>query len=412
MLPRILSVPCILIFAILAANAQDERIQRGKIVKLDLDAKAITIRVGDKDRDFRLLESTQVLGARGATLAEKLKGFKVGAAILFKPAKKDGQDVLVGIKLGAEPQTDDKRIAEDTTKLVPLTDLGTGKYQGYEGGLYPGGKNERPQEHEAAGLGLAKEVTPRDADGEPNPDGKIVLLSIGMSNTSQASQGFAKRLASFAERNPRLVFVNGAQGGMTAFRIQNPEDGGSGTQYWSAVDKALKNAGVTREQVQVIWIKQADAGPSQGFPAYAKTLQSELAKIVQLLPLRFPNVKLCYLSSRTYGGFATTKLNPEPYAYESGFSVKWLIEQQLSGDKALNYDPARGKAMAPWLSWGPELWANGAKKNRAGVNYEVGDFAKDGTHHSAAGMEKLGRHLLDFFRSDATTRTWFLRAQE
>lgn len=301
------------------------------------------------------------------------------------------------------------KIGADTSKLVPLSELGSDKYQGFAGGLYPGGKNDRPKEHEAAGLLIAKEITPRSTDGQPSPDGKIVLLSVGMSNTSQASQGFAKLLAKFEDKNPRLIFVNGAQGGMTAFRIQNPDDGGSGTKYWSVVDQALKNAGVTRAQVQAVWIKQADAGPSQGFPVYAKTLQSELAKIVQILPARFPNVKLCYLSSRTYGGFATTKLNPEPYAYESSFSVKWLIEQQLSGDKTLNYDPTRGKVTASWLSWGPDLWANGANKNRAGVSYEVGDFAKDGTHHSPAGMEKLGRHILEFFRSEATTRGWFTK---
>ena len=32
-------------------------------------------------------------------------------------------------------------------------------------------------------------------------------------------------------------------------------------------------------------------------------------KIVQFLPKRFPNVKLCYLSSRTYGGWAKPRPN-------------------------------------------------------------------------------------------------------
>ncbi|MCI0683376.1 MAG: hypothetical protein L0Y71_14830 [Gemmataceae bacterium] len=296
----------------------------------------------------------------------------------------------------------------DRSKLIPLPELGTGKYHGFEGGFYPGGKNERPKEHEAAGLRLARDIMPRGADGQPHPEGKIVLLSIGMSNTSQASQGFSRQLRDADGVNPHMVFVNGAQGGMTAARIQDPTSD-SGVKYWTTIDQRLEQAGLTRAQVQAVWIKQADAGPSQGFPAYAKKLQGELARIVQLLPERFPNVKLAYLSSRTYGGFATTKLNPEPYAYESGFSVKWLIEQQLQGDAGLNCDPARGKVKAPWLSWGPDLWANGAKKNRAGVSYEESDFGKDGTHHSPAGVEKLGRHLLEFFRTDTTTRGWFLR---
>src|SRR5262249_13574578 len=141
--------------------------------------------------------------------------------------------------------------------------------------------------------------------------------------------------------NERLLFVNGAQGGMTAQAIQDPDDEGPGTRYWTEVDRRLKKAGCSRAQVQVVWIKQADAGPSQGFPGYARKLQGELRKIVQVLAKRFPNVKLVYLSSRTFAGYARSRLNPEPYAYESGFSVKWLIEEQLKGDAALNFDSGK-----------------------------------------------------------------------
>jgi len=162
----------------------------------------------------------------------------------------------------------------------------------------------------------------------------------------------------------------------------------------------------------VIWIKQADAGPSEGFPGYAKKLQGELMRIVQLMPGRFPNLKLVYLSSRTYGGYARTRLNPEPYAYESGFAVKWLIEQQIKGESALNYDVKKGAVKAPWLSWGPYLWANGATKRADGFSYAESDFAADGTHQSPSGQEKVGRLMLHFFKSDTTTRSWFLRQSE
>jgi hypothetical protein len=411
MFPRCLSTTIGVLVLAGYILAQDGGPSRGKITKLDAESKSITLKVGDKEQTFRVVESTRLPDARGDSLAEKLRSYKIGAAVMFKAAKQDGHDVLVGLKLtdDKKPAAKGERVSGDTSKLMALPELGTGKYQGFEGGLYPGGKNERPKEHEAAGLRLAKEVTPRGGDGQPSPIGKIVLLSIGMSNTSQASTGFAKQLGAFADKNPRVLFVNGAVGGQTAAAIQDPDDNGRGTRYWAVVDQRLTEADATRAQVQAVWIKQADAGPSEGFPAYAKKLQGELANIGQILPKRFPNVKLCYLSSRTYGGYATTKLNPEPYAYESGFSVKWLIEQQLKGDAALNYDPARGQVTAPWLSWGPYLWANGAKKNADGLFYDVGDFGTDGTHHSGAGVDKQGRQLLEFFRSDTTTRGWFTR---
>ena len=304
----------------------------------------------------------------------------------------------------------------DTTGLKPLTDLGIGAYRGFKGGLYPDGKNERPAGHEAAGLALAKQVVPLDRDGKPAADGKIVLLGIGFSNTVQAFAGFMQVAQGDTDINPRVVLVNGAVGGMSANMIQNPSEG-RGAKYWATVDDRLKTADVTRNQVQVIWLKETNPGPHEGgFPKYIQDLQAELTRIVQFLPGRFPHLKLVYLSSRTYAGWArarpprTSPGNSEPYSYETGFAVKWLIERQLQGDPALNHDPTRGDARAPWLSWGPYLWANGETKRQDGFSFQRSDFrADDQMHHSPQGQEKIGRMLLQFFKSDATTRGWFVR---
>ena len=401
-----------------AANAKGGKpggIEKGKIKKLDLDKLTITLTQDGKDRQFVLDEETRVLDVKEGSIKERLKGFKDGADVFFKPAKRDGKDVLEGIKLadGAQPKgapPKGERVTPDTSNLKPLTEMGDAKYHGFSGGLYGDGKNQRPKAHEAAGLTLSKQVQPLDADGKPSPAGKIVLLSVGMSNTSQASNGFQQAIAKDKDVNPSFLFVNGAVGGQTAFAIQDPNDNGRGTKYWAEVDQRLQKAGVSRAQVQAIWIKEADAGPSSGFPKYAKTLEAELNRIVQIFPERFPNCKLVYLSSRTYGGYATTKLNPEPYAFESGFSVQWLIGEQLKGNEELNFDPKKGKVRAPWLSWGPYLWANGATKRADAFYYEPTDFAGDGTHHSGEGSRKIGEHMLQFFKTDTTSRPWFVRA--
>lgn len=394
-----------------------QEIQRGTLKKLDVARKKITIESAGKEREYSLTDDLRVLDATGKDLAERLKDFREGSPIFFQPTR-DGGDVLRAVRLDNQPANrpgrnndgERKLVSPDTKSLKPLNELGAAKYQSFEGGFYPGGKNERPKDHEAAGLKLAKQVQPLNAQGQPDPSGKIVLLSIGMSNTMQSSQGFQRALGEASGLNPRVQFVNGAVGGMTAAAIQDPNDARTGKRYWDTVDDRLREARASREQVQAVWIKQANAGPNQGFPKYAQQLQSDLVKIVQVITERFPNAKLAYLSSRTYGGYATTRLNPEPYAYESAFSVKWLVEQQIEGDKSLNFDPARGEVKAPWLSWGPYLWANGSTPRADGFAYEPADFTpNDGTHQSPSGQRKVGQLLLKFFESDSTTKPWFSR---
>lgn len=300
---------------------------------------------------------------------------------------------------------------KDSTGLIPLSELGTGTYQGKEGGLYPGGGNTRPAAHEASGLKLARAVRPLDRDGKPADDGKIVLLSIGMSNATQEFSTFKPMADRDPSKDPRLVIVDGAQGGMTAATIIDLE-AARGQQYWNVVEARLKGAGVTPEQVQVAWIKEADAGPTGPFPDYAVKLATELARVAQILKEKFPNITLAYCSNRIYAGYATTALNPEPYAYHSGFSVKWLIEKQVEGDPELNFDPARGPVKSPWLSWGPDLWADGVKPRRDGLTYARSDFVADGTHPARDGArEKVARLLLDFFKTDSTARLWFLAGE-
>lgn len=306
----------------------------------------------------------------------------------------------------------------DTSRLTPLPDLGTGRYQEFEGGLYPEGRNDRPAEHEAAGVALAAQVRPLDAQGRPADDGKIVLLGIGFSNTVQAFNGFQEAVAADHEVNPHLVLVNGAVGGRSAAMIQNPDDQKLGTQYWATVDERLQAAHVTREQVQAVWIKETDPAPHQGgFPKYTQTLERELTKIVQVLPRRFPNARLAYLSSRTYGGWAMRRPNggepgnSEPFSYESGFAVKWLLQRQIAGDAELNFAAARGDVKAPWLSWAAYLWTNGATPRKDGVFFDYNDFSeRDRMHESPAGQKKVGGLLLKFFKTDATTRPWFVNA--
>jgi hypothetical protein len=293
--------------------------------------------------------------------------------------------------------------ARESTGMTALPDLGKGKYQGEQGGLYPGGANTPPAAHLKAGRELARRIVPLDAEGRESASGKIVLMSVGMSNTTMKFQTFQKLAKSDSSLNPRLVILDGAQGGQVVWVTANPK-----AVFWDVVDERLAAAGVTRKQVQAAWVLQATPGPNRPWPVEVRELQRYLVETLHVMHDRFPNLKIAYLSSRTYAGYATSPLNPEPHAYESGFAVKWLIADQIAGNVELNYDPSKGAVRAPWCAWGPYVWADGTKANADGLSYVRRDYVEDGTHPSASGREKVAARLLQFLKTESTSRPWFM----
>ena len=293
-----------------------------------------------------------------------------------------------------------------TGHLTPLTELGAARYKGEDGGLYGSGRNEPPVAHREAALREAAKIQPLDADGKPTKDGKVVLLSVGMSNTTQAFSRFKQLADPDPTKSPQLVIVDGAQGGQTGMRWADVK-----TPLWAEVDSRLQRAGVSAKQVQVVWMKQAEAGPANlgEFPRHALVLKTNLVASLHNLKAKFPNLRVAYLSSRTYGGYATTQLNPEPFAFETAFAPRWLIQDQIAGRPELNFDPARGPVKSPLLLWGPYLWADGETPRQAdGFRYRKEDFGTDGTHPTDAGRQKVAGLLLKFFLSDPTAQ-WFRR---
>jgi uncharacterized protein (TIGR03382 family) len=299
-----------------------------------------------------------------------------------------------------------------STGMVPLTDLGAGLYNGRMGGLYPDGNNTRPGAHDAAGLAIASSLQPLDAAGNPDSvNGKLVMASLGLSNTTQESQAFISLLASQTDLNPRFQFVDGAQGSQTTVNWKNPSD-----NVWTVFANRLSAAGVTGSQLQVVWMKvvlPAGQYPGNGFVSDNEWLAEEMKAVVLVLKQKYPAVQMMFLSSRIYAGYASTNLHPEPSAYEHGFAVKWLIEQQINGDASVAYTGATPPS--PWLAWGPYLWADGLGSDNApggipgrsdGLEWACSEYQNDGTHPGPAAEAKVAQMLLDFFEADTTTQ-WF-----
>ena len=302
--------------------------------------------------------------------------------------------------------------------VSPLNEMAFSTYASNKGGLYPNGSNTRPPTHEVAGVAIANAIQPLDSAGTVNTNtGKIGLLSIGMSNVTQewATKGtnhFRGLATNDPSVNPAVVIADGGISGQDAVDWTNIL-----SANWAFVaTNRLTSVGLTTNQVQVIWMKQAIqfAGTNGPFPTHAKLLQTMTEQIVRDARVMFPNLKIMYLASRTraYTNANPSAPNPEPYAFESGFSVRWVVEDQIKATNNLNYNSSLGPVVAPWLSWGPYLWADGL--NPRGDNFiwlcTDTEFTIDFMHPSAAGgVPKVATQLLTFFKTDPTATPWFLR---
>lgn len=292
----------------------------------------------------------------------------------------------------------------DFSNLIPIMDMSSSEtYNGEEGGLYGMGSNDPPANHFSTAQNISREITPLDENGNPSSDGKIVFISIGMSNTSIEFKDFINVAESDSEVSSEINFINGAQVGMTA------EDWAASDEPWQVLDQRIQNDGATNKQVQVAWVKLALAYPTTGWPQATETLKEYLINIMQRLKQNFANIKIVYLSSRSYGGYALIDKNPEPYAYESGFAVRWLILDQINGSPELNYDSLKGVVVSPLLLWGPYLWANALTPRSDGLVWEISDFEPDGTHPDEKGKSKISNLLLNYFKTSELANSWFLR---
>lgn len=328
----------------------------------------------------------------------------------------------------------------DWLPLVAITDM-TAPYKGEDGGLYGGGKNESPAAHRAAHSKETEKIVPRNANGEPAGEGRIGFITIGFSNPSIESEDFKRTADADAQKSPRVTIVNGCIGGRSAVmwawdgadilpkaeqeRLDKAMDtvrmpkgkrsSGMEKDTWPTLARRIGEAGLSPKQVQVAWLKHVEANPKPfgEFPAHARQLQQDITAVLQIARHHYPNLRVVYLSSRTFGGWSGRESgSPEPFAYESGFGTRWVVQSQIDGDAAMNFDPARGEVKAPLVFWGPYLWARGDVANKNGLIWTQNDVRADQLHPNEHGCAKTTALLLNFFKTNEGASKWFLKAGE
>jgi hypothetical protein len=305
--------------------------------------------------------------------------------------------------------------------LIPLNDLGPRPYRlGYIGGLYENGSNQIPADHLADGLRFAQRIEPLDANGQPSPDGKIGLITIGNGDTDRVicspfrgvpceSGSFTSMVANNPRVNPAVAVVNAAYDDFTL----------TNNHLTPVLDNVkvqqLDPAGLTEQQVQVAWLQMSYEHPSVDIDCACGSdynLKVDIGETLRALNARYPNLHIAYLSSRPFAGYSPDAWNTEPFAYDTAITMRIMIFDQLEQVRynavwndtrvgPINYN----KGEAPWIAWGPYMWANGTTPRSDGLTWQPEDY--DGEFLSAQGAHKAATLLFDFLMTDPTARLWF-----
>lgn len=255
------------------------------------------------------------------------------------------------------------------TGLTPFLDLQTGYYMGYQAGLYPGGTNILSGPHLKSGKTIAQGIKPLDGDGNVNfGDGVVLVVGFGPSVPGHIFNKFVQHIRDPSvtyNLNPCVDALNLCIGG---------KDIGYGTgdstadDYWADLVTKVTDVGYTVDQVQIGWMYFNAKGLTEPptFPDNSVFMKDQFVKFINKSKEYFPNLKIMYVSSRHWGGYADTTLTEyyslaEPASYQNSWTVKWLIEEQINNtNPLLQYKGANPKS--PYLLWGPNFWCDGNLK--------------------------------------------------
>jgi hypothetical protein len=322
------------------------------------------------------------------------------------------------------------------TPIIDFTsaELYLGKFAGF---LY-NGTNDLTGQHDTDGRGAASAVVKLDSSGNPSATGSIGVVAIGMSNWNEEMCGMEDSTGcqpgTFFQQaesdqaadtvNPAIIFVNCAQPNMDAGRWTTI----TGSAWQNCLNIDLSNLNLNAAQVEVVLWMDATEDPTANGHATLASLpgssctagsaidacfyEANVGIVARLVKTAFPNARLMFVHSRTYAGFATTRENPEPFAYEYGFSTRWLVQAQINEIAGEGIDPIAGDlnySIAPVILWGPYFWADACPNTRSdGLCWNATDFQSDGTHPAQSGWTKVGDMMMSFYMGSPYATPWFL----
>ncbi len=321
--------------------------------------------------------------------------------------------LFISCKKGAENDTELTADSPETNTskncnfnqlvLTPITDLGVSYYRGYQGGLYPNGSNVRQGLHLSNALSIATTIKKLNTNGQPDANGAIVMIGVGASNPRTEFNAFTQQIIASGLLNSNVKIINTCIGGQGVQKMNAPT-----ANYWEQAKNTLQQQGFTNAQVQVAWVETENtANGDTVFPRAPLQLINDIKLLLETMKLKFPNIKICYLSSRAFSGYAVATANEVgkgllyPRDYYNGWALKWIVEKQINNEAGYTI------ASIPFITMGNYNWSQGDKPRNDGFFLDCNkDVGPDGLHLTAAGEQKIGTLMKNFFLTDTTTFGW------
>lgn len=309
--------------------------------------------------------------------------------------------------------------ANTSEGLTPLMDL-SGSYNDSTGGLYGGGSNTIPADHDSIGQIRAGEVAPRDTDGvvDWSGTGKIGVVMLGGSLIDRPTFFLKDTLSAQAmidKVRAEIVVVNVGVPGTG--NLHNVID--TSHTYWTThVTDSLSDKNITRDQVQVA-VFGSIQNESGAFDNISGENNDSLKVGARRWQNYFPNLKLLLVYTLQYGGYGEEPNpgNQEPTWYErSGFGQRGAIlasarqEADMSPIKDAN-DNGVGNGMgeAACMFWLADCYADGTTQRSDGLDWICPDDYEDGGHLDTQGRRKMVLEWLEFLEGNPIGATWWLR---
>lgn len=285
---------------------------------------------------------------------------------------------------------------------VPLTELGPGLYRGYVGGLYPGGANHPSGTYAADLLATSNNIVPINVNGNPDPKGHVVFISMGGSTGGKNMTALIGKTRNNPQTYSRLKIMNGNQPAQkaTLSTIKNPN-----SLYWVHVSQILSGHKSSFKQVQVVYLETDDGVTTLKFPDRPNIIKQRIKDCLRTMKKKMPNLKVVYVLGRTRT-FPNTKTpwNTEPSPYYFGWACKWAIEDQINGVSGTEYKGPG--AVSPMLAWGFYQWADSLPRQSDKFYWRYSE-TKDGLHANEVGQDTLASRFQKFLFADPNSSKWY-----